>query len=86
MPITTKANNPIRILEDRMKTIDEAINYAAEHLPIGSQVEIMIEKDGYGVILITPKKRKGFHMQHSMSEESIIDDIVVATDKANSPQ
>ena len=64
-----------------MKTIDEAINYAAKNLPDDYVINILIEKDGYGVELVTPYE--GIRRQViSMSEQSIIDDIIVATDTA----
>ena len=68
-----------------MKTIDEAINYAAGRLPDDHKIEITIENGGYNVVLIapTPDKPRGFYTQHQMSEQSIIDDIIVAADTAH---
>lgn len=34
-----------------MKTIDEAIEYAAQYLPEGYTVNMSIEKEGWGVTL-----------------------------------
>ena len=59
-----------------MKTIDEAVNYAAGKLPEGCQVVISIENGGYGVEL---------HVDDqiiSLDQNSIIDGIIVATDEA----
>ena len=64
-----------------MKTIDEAINYAAGNLPENYFVEIRIEKHGYGVHVINPKGEI-----LCMGEDSIIDDIILGTDKAKDQQ
>lgn len=64
-----------------MKTIDEAINYAAGGLPEDYNVNIIIENGGYNVELDAPDI--GIRRQIiGMSEQSIIDDIIVATDTA----
>ena len=60
-----------------MKTIDEAINYAAGNLPFGYTIDINIENSGYCVHLNLPDGGS-----EVISEESIIDDIVRATDSA----
>ena len=37
---------------EEIKTIDQAINLAAKELPGGYQIEIMVERHGYGVCLV----------------------------------
>lgn len=60
-----------------MKTIDEAINYAAKELPENYFIEIRIEKDGYAVYATN---QEGEIIV--MGEQSIIDDIVLAVDES----
>ena len=60
-----------------MKTADEAINYAVGNLPDNYIIEIRVEKSSYGVAIINPK---GEVM--CMEENSLIDDIIIATDEA----
>ena len=64
-----------------IKTIDQAINYAASKLPEDCQINIMIENGGYGVEVQIPNGPISY--EHiSMEEGSIIDDIIVGTDTA----
>lgn len=64
-----------------MKTIDEAINYAAKELPEGCILNIKIEKHGYDVELDVPADDYTLHTI-SISEGDIIDDILVGVDRA----
>lgn len=62
-----------------MKTIDEAIEYAAENLQEGSRVVISIERHGYGV---TFERDISHSLTETLdiSEESMIDDVVFAVE------
>lgn len=62
-----------------MKTVDEAIEYAAKNLPSGAIVNIKIERHGYGVELEVFDE-DGDSQIIGLSEESMIDDIITATD------
>jgi len=66
-----------------MNTIDAAVNHAAKNLPEGCRIIISIEKDGYGVELAVPAGENTKQII-GMSQESLIDDIVVGTDEAKS--
>lgn len=57
--------------------IHKAINYAAGELPEGFHLDIMIENGGWGVDLVSPSGRI-----RSMEEGSLIDDVIMATDRA----
>lgn len=64
-----------------MKTIDEAIQYAAKNLPERASVIIKIEKDGYAVE-IEAFDHDGSSQIIGVSEDSLVDDIITATDAA----
>ncbi len=59
-----------------MKTIDEAVEYAAQYLPIGYTVNISIEKEGWGVTLEL-ENDKGWRID-SVDEENIKEAILSA--------
>jgi len=64
-----------------LESIDKAINFAAEKLPEGCQIIISIENGGYGVEVEIPLSSIKSEVI-SLSEESIICDIVAATNMA----
>jgi hypothetical protein len=59
-----------------MKTIDEAINYAAGDLPEECEINIKIENGGWSVELVMDDK------VFNIDEENILDSVVAATDQA----
>jgi sensor histidine kinase YesM len=63
-----------------VKTIDEAIEYAAQHLPTGYTVNISIEKEGWGVTLEL-ENDKGWRID-SVDEENIKEAVLSAVNMA----
>lgn len=65
-----------------MKTIDEAINYAAGNLKEGSVLNIQIENGGWSVELMMDRGEVNEHC-YPINVGCLINDIVAGTDESN---